>query len=148
MGKNTHFAVGEKHKICATYFMNRLRHIRKNVLRLSSIEKLADLLGGEAEGWYQQKLQRLETGKTRMTEADAFEMAAKLQQAGYDVEAWHFFTDPEQHERAMNEREKALLETYRGLSEQEQQIYLNMGEAFIKDKHAKPEQKKVKDGKG
>lgn len=57
---------------------NRLRDLRKKDLGISSTDKLAELLGGEDAGWYHQKIQRIETGKTALTDEDAQYIATTL----------------------------------------------------------------------
>lgn len=58
---------------------NRLRELRKNDLGISSTTRLAEILGGEEAGWYHQKIQRIETGKTSLSDEDAQDISKKLQ---------------------------------------------------------------------
>ncbi|PZQ45230.1 MAG: hypothetical protein DI551_07940 [Micavibrio aeruginosavorus] len=68
---------------------NRLRDFRKIDLRITSTEKFAELLGGEDAGWYHQRVQRLETGDTALTDEVAWEISEKTGAPVYAL-----FVDP------------------------------------------------------
>jgi transcriptional regulator with XRE-family HTH domain len=69
---------------------NRLRDLRKKDLGISSTEILAEKLGGDASGWYHQKIQRIESGKTALTDKDANDLAVRLK-----IPVYSLFVDPE-----------------------------------------------------
>lgn len=91
---------------------------------INSAYKLADIL--DDEKWYHQKIQRLETGKTRLTDEDAHDIARRLRQAGYDIKSWQFFVDPAEVTITEDSREDALLRSFRELDDGAKRMYLHL----------------------
>ena len=71
---------------------NRLRDFRKSDIGISSTEKMAELLGGEEQGWYHQKIQRIETGQTSLSDQDAHHIAKT-----FNVPISVLFEEPKNH---------------------------------------------------
>lgn len=73
-----------------TKVYNRLRDLRKNDLGLKSMDALADLID-DHKVWYNQRIQRLETGETRLTDEDAHDLAIRL-----NVPLYTLFASPDE----------------------------------------------------
>lgn len=115
---------------------HRLREIREKVLELS-LEEFAEKVGlgsGKPDKWYLQRVQRIETGQTRLNE----DMIDDICKTFPHIEPWHFFKEPT-NERLIDVHSK-LLYALGELSEPEQEIAVN---AFVSGLNiSKPEIKK------
>ena len=111
------------------YMSNQVKKIR-NSLGLSQ-EEFADIVGISRV-----HLSRIETGKRGLSMKKASEFSESLEREGFGlVTPIEFFVNGETSdtEVSISDIEKELLNTFRGLSEREQEIYLNMGEAFLRE---------------
>ena len=109
---------------------NRLRELRLKDLGIKSMEELAERLGGDDAGWYQQRVQRLETGKTKLDDETAREISKKL-----NIPISLLFEEEQQY----TQRQKMYLDRIKSLDEKEEQLLDKMFETFFADRNGDKE---------